>query len=231
MLIRIITSCTGEKAVTHDHHLTLADFRQGRQQIAARESELNGSLAPAMNMYSGLQHQRLLRGIRMLESSPSAELTVETWIVSAGYGLIAANQKIAPYEATFIGMSSADRRKWARQLEIPSSVRKALAQPADLIFLLLGDDYLAGCEIDDGVTLGGPCLLFCGKHAAKRLPNLPGLHKIELGNSHAKRFSCGLVGLKGELTSRFLEGLASGLITIKELESASNPLCAFGKPA
>jgi len=83
-------------------------------------------------------------------------------------------------------------------------MRNTLAQPADLIFLLLGDDYLAGCEIDGGVTLGGPCLLFCGGHAAKRLPELPRLHKIELGNSHAKRFSCGLVGLKGELTSRFL---------------------------
>jgi hypothetical protein len=224
MLIRIITSCTGEKAVTHEHQLTLADFQQGRQHVAACESELNGSLTPAISMYSGLQHQRLLRGIRMLESNPGAGFTVETWIVSAGYGLIPANRAIAPYEATFIGMNSADRRRWARQLDLPSSVRNTLAQPADLIFLLLGDDYLAGCEIDGGVTLGGPCLLFCGGHAAKRLPELPRLHKIELGNSHAKRFSCGLVGLKGELTSRFLEGLASGLITLQDLEAASNPL-------
>src|SRR5689334_11543486 len=165
-IIRVITSCTGEKKITHERQLTLADFQQGPKHVAKREAELSGSLTPAMHLYSGLQHQRLLRGVLAVESNPDSGLVLDTWIMSAGYGLIPANQKIAPYEATFIGMGSADRRQWARQLQIPTAVRQKLAQPADLIFVLLGDDYLDACELDSEVKFGGPCILFCGGRAA-----------------------------------------------------------------
>src|SRR4051794_39612110 len=105
-IIRVITSCTGEKNVTHDRQLSLADFQQGPKHVAKREAELNGSLTPAVLLYSGLQHERLLRGVLAVESSPDSGLVVDTWIMSAGYGLIPANRAIAPYEATFIGMGS-----------------------------------------------------------------------------------------------------------------------------
>lgn len=229
-IIHVITSCTGEKKVTHERQLTLADFQQGQKHVAKREAELHGSLTPAMELYSGLQHQRLLRGVLAVESNPDAGFGIDTWIVSAGYGLIPANRSIAPYEATFIGMGSADRRKWAQQLQIPTAVRQVLAQPADLIFVLLGDDYLEACELDDEIKLGGTCIVFCGGRAAKKLPDIPNLHKVELGNVHAKNFSCGLVGLKGELTSRFLEALAAGRLTVKALGSTTSPLALLTQP-
>jgi hypothetical protein len=46
--------------------------------------------------------------------------------------------------------------------------------------VLLGDDYLEACEINNNVSLAGPCFFFCGSRAAKRLPDLPNLHTIEL---------------------------------------------------
>lgn len=223
-VIRVITSCTGEKKATPERQLTLNDFRQGSKHVAMREAELNGSLIPAMHLYSGLQHQRLLRGVQFVEANSAAGIVIDTWIVSAGYGLIPADRKIAPYEATFIGMSSADRRKWAEQLQLPTAVRQVLAEPADLIFVLLGDDYLDACELDAEVKLGGPCILFCGGRAAKKLPDISKLRKVELGNVHAKNFSCGLVGLKGDLTSRFLEAIAEGRLTINDLQEATSPL-------
>ena len=42
---------------------------------------------------------------------------------------------------------------------------------------------------------------------AKRLPEVEGMRKIALSNVEAKRFSCGLVALKGELVSRLLDRL------------------------
>ncbi len=224
MLIRIITSCTGEKSVTHNRQLTLADFQQGVAHVAAREAEIDGVLSRAIDLYSGLQHQRLKRGINAVESTLGSGISTDTWIVSAGYGLVPGDRRIAPYEATFIGMASAERRAWARQLLLPSAIRTVLDKPADLIFVLLGDDYLDACEFDATLKLGGPCFLFCGGNAAKRLPELPNLHKIQLGNKHAKQFSCGLVGLKGELVSRFLEGLSSGRFTQQKLVASLDPL-------
>jgi hypothetical protein len=222
MLIRIVTSCTGAKGVTHDRQLTLADFEQGAAHVVARETELEACLTPAVDLYCGLQHQRLLRGLRTVEFNPGSGISTETWIVSAGYGLVPGSRRVAPYEATFIGMSSNQRRAWARQLHLSSDIRSLLAKPADLILILLGDDYLEACELDSNLTLGGPCFLLCASRAARRLPDLQNLHKIELGNPHAKQFSCGLVGLKGELVSRLLEGLASGRITPQELIAADS---------
>jgi hypothetical protein len=230
MLIRIITSCTGEKSVAHKRQLTLADFQQGTAHVAAREAELRGVLTRAIDLYSGLQHKRLLRGITVVESGRDRGISTDTWILSAGYGLIASDRSVAPYEATFIGMPRAQKRAWARQLAIPKHIRKLLSKPADLIFVLLGDDYLDACELDANLKLGGPCFLFCGAHAGRRLPDLPDLHKVEVGNKHAKQFSCGLVGLKGELVSRFLEALQSGQFTRQELIAASNPLGLIEEP-
>jgi len=230
MLIRIITSCTGEKIITDDRQLTLADFQQGAGHVSKREAELQSRGTRAIDLYSGLQHQRLMRGINAVGANPDSGISTETWIVSAGYGLIPGDRSIAPYEATFIGMTSAQRRSWARQLQLPSAIRAVLAKPADLIFVLLGDDYLDACELDATVELGGPCLLFCGGRAAKRLPELADLHKVELANAHAKQFSCGLVGLKGELVSRYLEGLSSGRFTLQELQVSAKPLDLVGAP-
>ena len=74
---------------------------------------------------------------------------------------------------------------------------------------LLGDDYLAACALDATVRFGGPTLLFCGRNTLKKLPKLGNLHAIGLSNAEAKRFSCGLVGLKGELASRILTKIAA----------------------
>lgn len=140
MLIRIVTSCTGEKNITHDRQLTLADFEQGPAHVAGREAEFTAVLTPAIDLYSGLQHQRLRRGLQAVESNRGSGISTETWIVSAGYGLIPGHRKVAPYEATFMGLSSKQRGRWARQLHLPSDMRNLLAESADLILVLLGDD-------------------------------------------------------------------------------------------
>ncbi len=202
----VLTSCTGEKAVEDVKGLTLADFRKGSAHVRERERLLKDKLTPAENLYSGMQHVRLMRGITVARTAP---MGVDLKIVSAGYGVVEPDRKIAPYEATFIGMGKAAVHDWARQLDIPKAVRTALAVPNDLALVLLGDDYLTACELDDKIKLGGPTLVFCGKASAARLPKLPNLYPVLLSNADAKRFSCGLVGLKGEVAARLLEAIAA----------------------
>lgn len=202
----VLTSCTGEKAVEDLKGLTLTDFRKGPMHIRERERVLKDKLTPAENLYSGMQHVRLMRGITVARTAP---MGVDLKIVSAGYGVVEPDRKIAPYEATFIGMGKAALHDWARQLDIPKAVRTALAVPNDLALIILGDDYLSACELDDKIKLGGPTLVFCGKASAARLPKLPNLYPVLLSNADAKRFSCGLVGLKGEIAARLLEAIAA----------------------
>ncbi len=206
MRILIISSCTGEKGVDDERRLTLKEFSSGPKIVRARETELAEKATPAERLYTGMQHARLMRGI---QAARNARLHVDLKIVSAGYGMVASDKKLVPYEATFIGMGKAVLHKWARQLGIPSDVRGVLAARHDLALMLLGDDYLAACELDDSIKLGGQTLVFCGKASAARLPKLPNLHPVLLLNADAKRFSCGLVGLKGEVAARLLEAIAA----------------------
>ncbi|WP_295543373.1 tRNA-guanine transglycosylase DpdA [uncultured Thiohalocapsa sp.] len=232
MRVLVLTSCTGDKAVSSPNQLTLEDFQQGAEHLTRREQAL-GPLTPAEDIYTGLQHQRLMAGVRQLrERAPDIRLDLH--ILSAGYGLVPGDRRLAPYEATFSGMGKRALCAWADQLGVPAAVRGLLAEPYDLGLVLLGNEYLQACRLGDDVRLGGPTLLICGANIAKTLPRLPRLRLLALSNAEAKRFSCALIGLKGELAARILRRLADGPALAERLfDPARSPLdlLADGAPA
>jgi hypothetical protein len=206
----IITSCTGEKSVTHKRALTLEDFRKGPEHVARRERELQDLLTPAEDLYTGQQHVRLMRGVRALqEAQPDGgPVELSLWILSAGYGFVPGSQKLAPYEATFQGMKSKELRNWADKLQIPRDFRRIVSEAYDLGLILLGDSYLTACALDPSVVVGGATILLCGERTATKLTATRNLTLVSVGNREAARFSCGLVGLKGEIARRLLSRIA-----------------------
>ena len=131
MNIRIITQCTSRKAYSPANQLTLADFQAGPAAIAAKRAKLVDYLLPAQDMYTGDQHQRLMRGYKKATTDAAAAghpWQADLWILSAGYGLLPAAQRIAPYNATFKDMGGpAKAAAWAGQLDVPAAIRRALA--------------------------------------------------------------------------------------------------------
>lgn len=224
MRIVVLTSCTGEKSIDSAEGLRLTDFERGATHVRAREKELKSQLRPAEDLYTGQQHVRLMRGVAALRAANVTDLSIDLSILSAGYGVVPASQKLAPYEATFQGMGKSELRSWADQLGVPKGFRDALAAPYDLGLVLLGDDYLDACALDANVRLGGPTLLFCGRNTLRRLPKVGNLHAIALGNPEAKRFSCGLVALKGELAARILSRIAADPPFASTLPASTNVL-------
>ena len=211
MKILVITSCTGEKAVQSPDGLTLEDFQVGPGQVARREAAVSDLLMPAEELYTGQQHVRLMRGVRAFrEKHPTngAGPALELHILSAGYGLISGDRKLAPYEATFQGMKAKELRSWADALGVPAAIRGLLSQPFDLCLLLLGDSYLKACALDEQLVLGGRVIVLCGSRMAKRLPQRSNLTVIPLSNPDAKRFGCPLISLKGELARQLLAKIA-----------------------
>ena len=204
MRILIVTSCTGQKTVGHPRGLTGDDFAQGSAHVQEREVALADCLTPARDLYRGQQHVRLMRGVKGV----AGRLETHLQVVSAGYGLIRGERKIAPYECTFSGRGKADLRAWADRLGIPAAFRALMADPYDLCLWLLGDDYLAACGIDSRLRLASPTIALCGSTASRNLPPLAGLTTVVLGNPEARRFSCGLVALKGDIAARLLTRLA-----------------------
>ena len=202
----VVTACTGQKADSSASLLRTRDFARGATHIEKHHRRMPDALRRAENLYRGQQHVRLMRGV---EAARAAGWEVQVSIVSAGYGVVSGDKLIAPYECTFKGMSAVERRAWGNRLGLREAVQAALATPAELSVVLLGDDYLDACAFGEDLTLGSPALVFCGAGAALRLPPVEGLRCIALHRHDTKRFSCGLVGLKGEIARRLLTRLAA----------------------
>lgn len=232
MHILLITSCTGEKIVSHERALTREDFLAGDAHIAVRERDLKNLLTPAEDLYSGQQHVRLMRAVRTLRRRDDADgLTIDLRILSAGYGLVASDRRLAPYECTYQGLSRREIRELAEARNVPRDIRRTLAAPYDLALILLGDAYLAACALDDTVRLGGPTIVFCGSEPARRLPALTGLRIVRLANPEAKRFSCGIIGLKGELAGRALTLIGADPAVVAEFrDPAVDVLALLDRP-
>jgi hypothetical protein len=213
--ILIITSCTGEKTSSPANQLTLEDFARGGAHLAKREKELKDLAQPAGEIYTGQQHVRLMRGIEAAKADKT--LTVDLHILSAGYGMIPGAQSVVPYECTFATMKTKELRQWADKLKVPQGFRETVDQKCDFGLVLLGDNYLDACALDAQTKFGGPTLLFCGTGTAKSLPPMKHVRVVAISNPEAKRFSCGLVALKGELAARVLKGVAKDPAVVKHL--------------
>ena len=225
MRILTITSCTGEKVSSPANQLMLNDFAQSGAHLKQREKELKEFKLPAEEIYTGQQHIRLMRGIEAVKTAKN--LKVDLHILSAGYGMIPADQVVVPYECTFATMKTKELRQWADKLQVPQGFRETVGQKYDFGLVLLGDDYLDACALDAKVKFGGPTLLFCGTGTAKALPQMNHIRVVAISNPEAKRFSCGLVALKGELAARVLKGVAKDPAVVKQLMESSFDVLAW----
>lgn len=66
--VLVITSCTGEKRFKPENQLILDDF-QNPNRLLEREIELVEYAYPAGELYTGMQHLRLMAGIQVLRSA------------------------------------------------------------------------------------------------------------------------------------------------------------------
>ncbi|OPZ75414.1 MAG: hypothetical protein BWY80_00164 [Firmicutes bacterium ADurb.Bin456] len=211
----VITSCTGEKKYRPENQLILDDFKDP-VRLAAREEELQQYRIQAGQMYTGMQHLRLMEGIGMIREALGQD-AVNLSIVSAGYGLLHEKKMIAPYEVAFNNMKAAEIKKWSRFLKINEGVSQKI-KSYDLVLFLLGDKYLQALELPLN-TDGNLKLLFLASKTSRRLvPKGRPYYFIEAGLAEAKSFGYGLVGLKGYLFKLLARQVTSkGLQVIEKL--------------
>jgi hypothetical protein len=161
----------------------------------------------AEELYDGQQHRRLMRGVETYRAAAEPSGPLDLKIVSAAHGVIPGHQPLRSYDSSFSGLRPGQVHLLATKLGIPQAISSLLSARRRLAVLLLGDNYLRAAEISDDITLGAPTLVFTSPGPAARLPAVRGLHPIALSNQDARRFSCGLIGLKGELVARILSRL------------------------
>lgn len=175
--------------------------------LAAADSQGRRIALPAREMYTGRQHTYVVQAVDQLRALLKDAAHVEFRIISAGYGLLAENDVIVPYEATFNGMRKADMHRYARSvLHLPQKVRDLVAQ-FDLAFFLLGESYLQVLDIED--LNPRPGLVFiAGQATRKWFPRRHSASLVCFTNDDVKLIGGGQVALKGAILRRLAARLA-----------------------
>jgi hypothetical protein len=154
---------------------------------------------PAERLYTGDQHRRLMRGVTAARDQGA---DVRVWIISARHGLIPGTQWIEPYDETFAGMPRDQRETRHQELRLDEAVGDLLTAPFGLALVCLGRDY-SGAIGFRRWWYESPVLRFVA--TPEPGGRCPRYREIAAGAAEAKRYGCGLVGIKGEMAGRVLE--------------------------
>ncbi|BAZ19259.1 queuine tRNA-ribosyltransferase (plasmid) [Kalymmatonema gypsitolerans NIES-4073] len=193
----IITSCTGKKLHNPTNQLTIEDFKD-TERLRERTQSLSEFSCPSGQMYTGLQHLRLMEGVDILRSHFGREV-VDVKIISAAYGLIPEDKVIVPYSVTFNSMKSDEISSWANFIGIHKDFQEAVIG-YDLVFVLLGDKYIRALNLPIE-THPKQTFIFLASNKSRNLLVLgnANFEVLTFSNADASRFGCALVGLKGQL--------------------------------
>jgi hypothetical protein len=181
--ILVITSCTNSKTC-----------------------EIGEGPVEAQELYSGEQHTRLMRGVATYRAAGEPAGRLDLRIVSAGLGLLKADELVHGYEQTFDGMPPKDARLLANELGLPAALQDAMEAPLRLGLLLLGKTYLRACALPEDLTPGGPMMAIVTAASTRWLP--AAITPALTGVADLKRFGAGHMAVKGEIGGRALALLA-----------------------
>lgn len=156
MKVLIISACTGDKAPRPEEldpldYLTWDDF-VSPDRLQKRTHELRHFRRLAAEMYTGPSHKPVKEGVEALRACHGPDI-VDWYIVSAGYGLLDEAEIIVPYNVTFKkNVTTGEKLKKDElldrynHLQIHKDVER-LILGYDLVFFLLGQDYVKALEL------------------------------------------------------------------------------------
>src|SRR6266849_10377570 len=103
--IHILAACTNRKRLDVPSRLRLRAVARGDAATRAeswwqRLEDDHGDAVAADNLYAG-DHWAIVRGLPAVVEQQG--LDSESWVISAGYGLVSVKARIRPYSATFSG--------------------------------------------------------------------------------------------------------------------------------
>ncbi|MBS3793355.1 MAG: hypothetical protein KGY80_00445 [Candidatus Thorarchaeota archaeon] len=196
MKICVIGSCGKRKRTTSPNEPTCEDLQKQNALPIWRE-KLHDLTVEARSMYTGNQNRELCKGVDMLREITG--VTVDFFIISAGFGFLKEHTLIPPYECSFSTMTKPEIQRRSRKLGVISDFRKIASSDYDLFYMALGRKYITALGDDWFHKTSGVVLAFDKTRHSSRMVYLPA------GNQIVKRFSNrgytihGAAGFKGDL--------------------------------
>lgn len=193
----VISSCTKRKRYAPPGQPDCPDLDDPVRRTQ-KEQELHAYKLRAIKMYTGQHHLHVREGLELVWNKLGHE-SVSLVILSAGYGVLQAGQLIIPYECTFRSMKRRGVIARSHKLGIRRDIEK-LVQGFDLIFYLLGKEYLWALEplpltVDTGIKQ----FFFVGQGFSARIPEGLGVFRMPAGSQEARQHRQVNLSFKGYL--------------------------------
>jgi len=199
MRILIIDQCSGSKSYPESYPVYSADDidQYGLEALRNREES---ATKRAQKLYTGRQQEYIDTAVRTLRA---ADHEVERYFVSAGFGLVAENDELPPYEATFASLGAAQIDTRSEQLEIREDVTEVLARSYDIVFFPLGADYSRAIGLGEQLAElpdESVAVVFNQEDLSTPYENVV---SIDARTDEAKEFGTIVVALKGLYLQQF----------------------------
>lgn len=172
----------------------------------------------ARSLYDGRQ-QRLVT--EAVEHMIAAEVDVDRFFVSAGFGLVPQDQELPAYDVRFQNKGHARRR--GRELGLPDEVsnRVATSEESDVIFLLLGETYYEAIDVEKAVQQApedGYVVVF---NRDELVADRPNVLSLTANTETGSKYGGGAIGVKGTYLKNFAANVAAGktVTSIADIQS------------
>jgi len=182
----VITPCSAKKRGDVPHPADAADLADSERRRQA-EARLAAFACPAAQLCTGKHHRLVMSGLQDVWERWGRE-TIDLSILSAGYGLLGADEVIVPHDVTF---DQFDQETLARQVDDLQLSGQAteLVRQYDLVFYLLGGRYLDVLGLPLDVPERVQQIVLTDRESLALLPTVPNLHPVvAAGNEAARRW-------------------------------------------
>lgn len=198
--VLVIDQCSGSKEIPEDAPVFGAEetLNFSRENLLARE---NVPGIAARDLYTGRQQNYVRDAVRHLRGNGH---DVERYFISAGFGLVAEDERLPPYEVTFSSMKVSEIRERSTKLRIQEDLRTLLREADyDVVFFTLGSDYYTSIDVDQMVQevpadrIG---VVFNRELVEDQFDNI---ESVPSRTEDAKKYGTIVIGLKGAYLENF----------------------------
>lgn len=206
MNILVIDQCSKKK----DYPDIIEPYDAETIDASTRENLLDRnstSKQKARNLYAGRQQSYITQAVDKLRASGDA---VDRYFISAGFGLVAAEDLLPPYDVTFADYTSDEMERRAAKLDIQNDVINLLSDDYEIVFFALGSDYHQSLDLPTIVeTTSSDTWVVCF-NCKSHIEGLDNAISIPARTEQAKEQGTIVVALKGKYLQNFAEHRSHG---------------------
>lgn len=206
MKILVIDQCSKEK----DHPDTIKPYDAETIDGSTREDLLERNSTPrkkACNLYAGRQQSYITEAVDKLRGAGD---TVDRYFISAGFGLVAEDDLLPPYNVTFADYTPEEIERRASKLDIESDIVDLLSGDYDLVFFTLGSDYYRSMNLSAILEATPSDTWIVCFNCQSHTEGFANAMSIPARTEQAKEHGTIVVALKGKYLQNFAEYRSHG---------------------